>query len=76
MLNDLDEQLFKKISGSTFAALVDKLINTIGKEKNQVIIEDIENKGDKNFEEYKFDESVIRQRGDLKNAVKIILEIN
>ena len=30
ILNGLDEQLFEKIFGDTFAALVDKLINTIG----------------------------------------------
>ena len=30
--NDLDEQLFEKIFGHTFAALVDKLINTIDEE--------------------------------------------
>ena len=34
LLNDLDEQLFEKIFGYTFAALVDKLINTIDKEEN------------------------------------------
>ena len=40
ILNDLDEQLFKKIFGHTFAALVDKLTNTIGKEENKIIIDD------------------------------------
>ena len=34
ILNDLDEQLFEKIFGHTFVALVDKLINTIGEEEN------------------------------------------
>ena len=33
-LNDFDEQLFEKIFGHTFAALVDKLINTTGEEEN------------------------------------------
>ena len=32
LLNDLDKQLFEKIFVYTFAALVDKLINTIDKE--------------------------------------------
>ena len=41
ILNDLDEQLFEKIFGHTFAALVDKLINTIGEEENKIIIDDI-----------------------------------
>ena len=76
LLNELDEQLFEKIFGHKFAALVDKLINTIDKEENQIIIEDIENNRDKIFEEYKFDKSVIKESGDLKDAIKIILEIN
>ena len=33
ILNDFDEQLFEKLCGRTFTALVDKLINTIGKKK-------------------------------------------
>ena len=41
ILNDLEEQLFEKIFGHTFAALVDKLINTIGEEENKIIIDDI-----------------------------------
>ena len=41
ILNDVDEQLFEKIFGHTFAALVDKLINTIGEEENKIIIDDI-----------------------------------
>ena len=41
ILNDLDEQLFEKIFGHTFAALADKLINTTNKEENKIIIDDI-----------------------------------
>ena len=66
----------KKIFGHKFAALVDKLINTIDKEENQTIVDDIENNKDKIFGEYKFDKAVIKQSGDLIDAVKIILEIN
>ena len=51
LLNDLDEQLFEKIFGYTFAALVDKLINTTDKEENQIIIDDIEKNRDKIFEQ-------------------------
>ena len=47
LLIDLDDQLFKRIFGYTFAALVDKLINTKDKEKNQTIVDDIENNKDK-----------------------------
>ena len=39
--NDLDKKLFEKIFGYTFAALVEKLINTIDKEENEIIIDDI-----------------------------------
>ena len=77
-LNELDEQLFEKIFGHTFAALVDKLINTIDKEENQIIIDDIENNRDKIFEQDEYSIFVIQpayKRDDLKNAVKIILEI-
>ena len=76
LLINLDDQLFEKIFGYTFAALVDKLINTTSKEENQIIIKDIENNRDKIYQEYKFDESIFKQRGNLHDAVKIILEIN
>ena len=39
MLNNLDEQLFEKIFGHTFAALADKLINTTNKEEKKIIID-------------------------------------
>ena len=48
--NDLDKKLFEKIFGYTFAALVDKLINTIDKEENEIIIGDIGKKRDKIYE--------------------------
>ena len=79
LLNDLDDQLFEKIFGYTFAALVDKLINTIDKEENQIIIDDIENNRGKIFEQDEYSEFVIQpayKRGDLEDAIKIILEIN
>ena len=41
LLNNLDEQLFEKIFGNKFAALVDKLTNTIDEEENKIIIDDI-----------------------------------
>ena len=65
-----------RIFGYTFAALVDKLINKVDKKENQTIVDDIENNKDKVFGEYKFDTAVIKQSGDLIDAVKIILEIN
>ena len=78
-LIDLDEQLFEKIFGYTFAALVEKLINTVDKkEENQIIIDDIENNGNKIIEQ-ECSQFVIQpayKRGDLQDAVQIILEIN
>ena len=76
LLINLDDQLFEKIFGYTFAALVYKLINTIDKEENQTIFDDIENNKDRIFREYKFYKAVIKQSDDLIDAVKIILEIN
>ena len=76
LLTDLDNQLFEKIFGYTFVALVDKLINTVDKEENQTIVDNIENNKDITFGEYKFDKAVIKQSGDLIDAAKIILEIN
>ena len=61
---------------TTFATLVEKLINTVDKEENQTIVDDIENNKDKIFGEYKFDKAAVKQSGDLTDAVKIILEIN
>ena len=60
LLNDLDEQLFEKIFGYTFAALVDKLTNTIDKEENQIIIDDIENKRGKIFEQDEYSKFLIQ----------------
>ena len=78
-LNELDEQLFKEVFGHAFAELVEKLINTVDKkEENQIIIDDIENNSSKIIEQ-EYSQFVIQpayKRSDLKDAVKIILEIN
>ena len=79
LLNDLDEQLFEKIFGHTFAALVDKLINTIGEEENKIIIDDIKKNRDKIYEQDESSKFVIEptyKRGDLLDAIKIILNFN
>ena len=71
--------IVKEVFGHTFAELVKKLINTADKkEENQIIIDDIENNSNKIIEQ-KYSQFVIQpayKRGDLKDAVKIILEIN
>ena len=79
ILNDLEEQLFEKIFGHTFAALVDKLINTIGEEENKIIIDDIKKNRDKIYEQDEYSNFVIQpnyKRGDLLDAIKIILNFN
>ena len=76
ILNDLDKQLFEKIFGHTFAALVDKLINTIGQEKNNIIIDDIKKNRDKIYEQEEYSKFVIEptyKRGDLLDASKIFI---
>ena len=75
VLNELDN-LFKEIFAHKFATLVDKLINTRSKEENQMLINDIKKKEDKIFEQDKFGKFVIKKRGDLVDAVKVILEFN
>ena len=71
--------MFKEVFGHAFAELVEKLINTVDKkEENQIIIDDIENNSSK-ITEQKYSQFVIQpayKHGDLKDAVKIILEIN
>ena len=79
ILNDLGKQLFEKIFGHTFAALADKLINTTNKEENKIIIDDIKKNRDKIYEQDDFSNFVIQpgyKRGDLLDAVKIIINFN
>ena len=77
--DDLDEQLFEKIFGHTFTTLVDKLINTIGEKENKIVIEDVKKNRDKIYEQDEYSKSVIQpnhRRGDLLDAIKIILNFN
>ena len=79
LLNDVDEKLFKKIFDHTFVKLADKLLNTTSKEENKIIIDDIKNNRDKIFEQDDFNQFVIKQgykRGDLNDAVKMLLNFN
>ena len=71
--------MFKKVFGHAFAELLEKLIITVDKKgENQIIIDDIENNSSK-ITEQEYSKFVIQpshKRGDLKDTVKIILEIN
>ena len=51
VFNDVDDNLFKEIFGFTSVELADKLINTTSKEDNQMIIDHIEIKKGKIFEQ-------------------------
>ena len=50
ILNDLDEELFKKIFDHEFAALADKVINTINNEEKKITIDDIKNNNEKIYD--------------------------
>ena len=79
LLNYVDKELFIKISDHTFVALSDKLLNATSKEENKIIIDDIKNNRDKIFEQDDFNNFVIKQgykRGDLNDAVKMLLNFN
>ena len=78
ILNDVDDNLFKEIFCLTSVELADKLINTTSKEDNQMIIDHIEIKRDKIFEQV-YGQYVIQpphKRTDLLDTVKVILEFN
>ena len=42
MSNEIDENLLEQIFGHTLIKSADKLINTTGKEENQIIVKSIE----------------------------------
>ena len=79
IFNDVDDNFFTEIFGLTSVELADKLINTTSKENNQIIIDHIEIKRDKNYEQDKYSQFVIQpphKRTDLLDTVKIILDFN
>ena len=78
IFNDVDDNLFKEIFGLTSVELADKLINVTSKEENQMLIDHIEIKRDKIFEQV-YGQYVIQpphKRTDLLDTVKVILEFN
>ena len=78
MSNEIDEKLFEQIFDHTLIKLADKLINTINKEENQIIVKNIEKNKDKLFKEDEFRNFVIQaqQRSDLKYTIDLILDFN
>ena len=81
MSNEIDEKLFEQIFGHTLIKLADKLINTIDKEENQIIVKNIEKNKDKLFKEeqirpYNFVIQPNSRRVYLIDAINLILDFN
>ena len=79
IFNDVEDSLFKEIFGLTSVELADKLINTTKREDNQMIIDHIEIKKDKIFEQDDYSQYVIQlahKRDDLLDTVKVIQQFN
>ena len=77
--NEIDENLFEQIFGHTLETLANKLINTINKEENQIIVKNIEKNKEKLFKMDKFNDWVIQPNNrciNLKNAIDLILDFN
>ena len=79
---ELNLKIFKAKAAqilNDLAALADKLINTTNKEENKIIIDDIQKNRDKIYKQDDFSNFVIQtgyKRGDLLDAVKIIINFN
>ena len=82
MSNEIEEKLFKQIFGHTLETLANKLINTINKEENQIIVNNINKNEEKIGVEcetsYGLDRSIQpnSQRIDLIDANQLILNFN
>ena len=78
IFNDVNDNLSKKIFDFTSVELADKLINVTSKKDNQMIIDHIELKRDKIFEQV-YGQYVIQpphKRTDLLDIVKVLLDFN
>ena len=78
MSNEIYEKLFEQIFGRTLIKLADKLVNTINKEENQIIVNDVHKNKDKLFKKDEFGDWVIQaqQRSDLKFTLDLIVNFN
>ena len=78
IFNDVGDNLFKEIFDFTSVELASKLINVTSKKDNQMIIDHIEIKRDKIFEQV-YGQYVIQpphKRTDLLDTVKVIQQFN
>ena len=79
MSNEIDEKLFEQIFGHTLIKLADKLINTINKEENQIIVKNSNKNEKKLFEMDNSNNWVIQpndQHINLIQAINLILDFN
>ena len=78
MSNEIDGKLFETIFGHTLIKLADKLISTSNKEKNQIIVNDINSNKNKLLERDELGDWVFKaqQRSDLKYTIDLILNFN
>ena len=79
MSNEIDKKIFEQIFGYALIKLADKLMNTINKEGNQIIVKDINKNKDKLLERDDYYDWVIQpndQRINLLDTIKLILNFN
>ena len=77
--NEIDEKLFEQILGHKLIKLVDKLINTRNKEKNQIIVKNIEKNFYKLLDMDHFNDWVIQPSDrhiKLIDAIDLILDLD
>ena len=75
MSNNIDKKVFEQIFGHTLETLANKLINTTKKEENQIIVNNINKKKDKLYEQDGFGDWGIQPsdlRLHLKDAIDLI----
>ena len=79
MPNEIDENLFEQIFGHILIKLVDKLINTINREENQIIVNSIKKNKYKLSEIDEFSDWVVEQNSqhiNLFDTIDLILNFN
>ena len=79
MSNSINKKLFEQIFGHTLIKLADKLINTINKEENKIIVKNINTNKNKLLEKDNFSEWLIQpsdQRINLIDDIDLILDSN
>ena len=79
MSNEIDKKLFKQIFGHTLEALANKLIDTTNKEKNQIIVKNVNKDKEKLYEKdgtYNIGIQPNSQRVNLTEAINLIIDFD